>query len=122
MPRVGCNSTTPTPCAGPSTPKTNPFDLLLSIRGNSNVEWESDAESDRSSRLDYSSHYDSDDNLIANSMLLPIFASGGGEEKKPKKKKGKGKRLPAPEKKLALTTTSLGGSSKLPVGDVGPKQ
>lgn len=84
------------------------------MRGNSNVEWESDAESDCSSRLDYSSHYDSDDNLIANSML-PIFASGGGEEKKPKKK-GKGKRLPAPEKKLALATTSLGGSSKLPVG------
>lgn len=90
------------------------------MRGNSNVEWESDAESDCSSRLDYSSHYDSDDNLIANSML-PIFASGGGEEKKPKKK-GKGKRLPAPEKKLALATTSLGGSSKLPVGDFGPKQ
>jgi len=54
--------------------------------------------------------------------MLPIFASGGGEEKRPKKKKGKGKRLPAPEKKLALTTTSLGGSSKLSVGDVGPKQ
>jgi len=108
MPRVGRNSTIPTPCAGLSTPKTNPFDLLMSLRGNSDVDW------DTSDSDDSESIYDSDDDTIASAML-PIFALGGRGKKKQKKKKGKGVTL-------APTVKSLGGPSKLPVVDLGQKQ
>jgi len=114
MPRGGRPSRTPTLSAGPSTPQTTPsrFSLLQEMMNEDNI-WESGSDSSSYSDYDYNA-CDSGDDTVASSML-PIFATGG--KKKPKKKKGKGKATPAP-----ATKTSLGGSLKLPVVDLGPKQ
>jgi hypothetical protein len=72
MPKVGRNSTTPTPRAGLSTPK-NPFDVLMSQRGYTDNDdfWESDSDE----MPDYdSSDYDSDGSTVASTML-PLGAS-----------------------------------------------
>jgi len=106
-------NTTPTPRAGPSTPKidSSRFSLLRETLEEDNL-WESG--SDSSTYSDYNNNYDSDGSTVAPSML-PIFASGGGAKKRPKEKKGKGA-TPAPAVK------SLGGPSKLPAADLGQKQ
>jgi len=101
MPRVGRPSRTPTPSAGPSTPKTDSsrFGLLREMLEEDGL-WDSD---DSSTHSDYEFQNDSD--TVASSML-PIFATSG--KKKPTKKKGKGKSRPAPEKDLSS------GGSKTP--------
>jgi hypothetical protein len=105
MPRVGRNSTTPTPRAGPPTQKTNPFDVFMSLRGYSE-EWENDSvEISDYYSPPHDSHDDSDGSTVASTML-PLGASPWSG-KSQRKKKGTGTR-PAPKQ------ISFGGPSKLP--------
>jgi len=101
---------------GPATLKTNPFDIFMSLKGHSE-DWESDSDE----MLDYDSPpHDSDsdsDGSTVSSMMLPLGASSRLRKSR-RNKKGKGKSSSpklAPKKILASATTSLEGSSNLPV-------